>query len=212
MSSPVPEPETPGFIDYIRNGITRPAPLPAVFLLSLLVFIVSVIGGFAFFVNDNRALPGLSLNFLAAGDRYYMDGQYNNARREYQRAVDIAPADPQSLISLGVVYNTLGDTDRAMQLFKKALSHKPTEPSASHYVGILYLERGQPREAIPYIALSARNRSGVDAAQAYNDLGVAYSRAGDLARAAENYRKALQLNPRLSAAQQNLNAVEQQNP
>ena len=29
--------------------------------------------------------------------------------------------------------------------------------------------------AIPYIALSARNRRGADAAQAYNDLGVAYS-------------------------------------
>jgi predicted Zn-dependent protease len=93
-------------------------------------------------------------------------------------------------------------------MFKQALRYKPREPDASYFIGLLYLERGEPGEAIPYISLSARNRSGADAAQAYNDLGVAYSRIGDRQRAAENYRRALSLNPRLAAAQKNLDAVE----
>ena len=212
MSEPLPESAHPGFVQYIRSGIIRPALYSSIFLIFLTVFVLSVIGGLAFFVSSNNALPRLSLNFLAAGDRYYVDGQYNNALREYQRAVEIVPADPQSLMSLGTAYYALGNGERAMQVFKQALRHKPTEPNASYFVGLLYLERGQAKEAIPYIALSAQNRAGADAAQAYNDLGVAYSRIGDRQRAAENYRQALRLDPRLSAAQKNLDAVQQPNP
>lgn len=210
MSEPLSDPKHAGFIAYIRGGIARPGLFPSIFLISLLVFALSLVGGGVFYVTEYRSLPHLSLNFLAAGDQYYRDGQFNNALREYGRAVDIAPADPQSLMSLGTAYYALGDGDRAMHMFKQALRYKPTEPDASYFIGLLYLERGEPGDAIPYISLSARNRSGVDAAQAYNDLGVAYSRIGDLQRAAENYRRALSLNPRLAAAQQNLDAVEQQ--
>jgi len=212
MSDPLLEAEHPGFIQYLRSGIVRPSIYSAIFILSLGIFVLSLLGGLAFYVTGNTALPRLSLNFLAAGDEYYLDGQYNNALGEYQRAVDIAPADPQSLMSLGTVYYAMGDSERAMQTFKQALRYKPTEPNASYFIGLLYLERGQAQEAIPYISLSTQNRSGVDAAQAYNDLGVAYSRIGDTARAAENYRQALLLNPRLSAAQKNLDALEQRNP
>ena len=209
MSAPLSAAERPGFLQYLRNGFVRPSLYSSIFVFSLVVFVLSLLGGLAFYVAGNTALPRLSLNFLAAGDEYYVDGQYNNALREYQRAVDIAPADPQSLMSLGTVYYAMGDSDRAMQTFKQALRYKPTEPNASYFIGLLYLERGQANEAIPYISLSTQNRSGVDAAQAYNDLGVAYSRIGDTARAAENYRQALLLNPRLSAAQQNLNSLDQ---
>jgi len=212
MSEPLPEAKHPGFIHYVRSGFTRPTLYASIFLVSLLAFALSVTGGLAFYVRSNNALPRLSLNFLAAGDQYYIDGQYNNALREYQRAVEIVPADPQSLMSLGTVHYALGDAERAMQAFKQALRHKPTEPNASYFIGLLYLERGQPKEAIPYISLSAQHRAGLDKAQSYNDLGVAYSRTGDFARAAENYRQALLLNPRLSAAQKNLDALQQRSP
>lgn len=212
MSDPLSDAERPGFIHYVRSGFVRPTFYSAIFVVSLLAFVPSLIGGLAFYVNSNNTLPRLSLNFLAAGDKYYLDGQYNNALREYQRAVDIAPADPQSLMSLGTVYYAMGDSERAMQAFKKALRHKPAEANASYFIGLLYLERGAADEAIPYISLSTQNRTGVDAAQAYNDLGVAYSRTGDLSRAAENYRQALLLNPRLSAAQTNLDAIQRRNP
>ena len=212
MSDPSLEAQHPGFIQYLRNGFTRPSLYSAIFVLSLGIFVLSMLGGLAFYVTSNSALPRLSLNFLANGDEYYIDGQYNNALREYQRAVDIAPADPQSLMSLGTVYYAMGDSDRAMQTFKQALRYKPSEPNASYFIGLLYLERGQAKEAIPYISLSTQNRDGDDAAQAYNDLGVAYSRIGDSARAAENYRQALSLNPRLSAAQKNLDALESAAP
>ena len=212
MSDPSLEAQRPGFIQYLRNGFVRPSLYSAIFILSLGIFVLSMLGGLAFYVTSNSALPRLSLNFLANGDEYYIDGQYNNALREYQRAVDIAPADPQSLMSLGTVYYAMGDSDRAMQTFNQALRHKPSEPNASYFIGLLYLERGQAKEAIPYIALSTQNRDGVDAAQAYNDLGVAFSRIGDAAQAAENYRQALRLNPRLSAAQKNLDALESAGP
>jgi len=212
MADPLSEAECSGFIHFVRSGFVRPSLYSAIFVISLLVFSLSLIGGLAFYVNSNTALPRLSLNFLAAGEKYYLDGQYNNALREYQRAVDIAPADPQSLISLGTVYYAMGDSESAMQTVKQALRFNPKEPNASYFVGPLYLERGQAKEAIPYIALFTQYRSGGDAAQAYNDLGVAYSRTGDLVRAAENYRQALLLNPRLSAAQKNLDALEQRNP
>ena len=212
MSAPLSEAGRPGFVAYVRSAFTRPALYPSIFILSLLAFALSVMGGLAFYVSSHNALPRLSLNFLAAGDQYYLDGQYNNALREYQRAVDIVPADPQSLMSLGTVYYALGDGERAMQTFRQALSHKPTEPNASYFIGLLYLERGQAKEAIPYLALSTQYRSGTDAAQAYNDLGVAYSRTGDLARAADSYRQALLLDPRLSAAQKNLDALNKRNP
>jgi tetratricopeptide (TPR) repeat protein len=212
MSDPLSEAERPGFIQCLRNGFVRPSLYSVIFVFSLLVFVLSLLGGLAFYVNSNTALPRLSLNVLATGDEYYLDGQYNNALREYQRAVDVAPADSQSLISLGTVYYAMGDSEAAMQTVQQALRFKPREPNASYFIGLLYLERGQAKEAIPYISRFTQNRSGVDAAQAYNDLGVAYSRSGDLAQAAENYRQALLLNPRLSAAQKNLDALQQRNP
>jgi len=212
MSDPSLKAERPGFIQYLRNGFVRPSLYSAVFFLSLVVFALSLLGGVAYYITSNAALPGLSLNFLATGDEYYLDGQYNNALREYQRAVDIAPADPESLMSLGTAYYAMGEGERAMQTFKQALRHKPTEPNASYYIGLLLLERGQATEAISYISMSTQYKTGDDAAQAYNDLGVAYTRIGDSARAAKNYRQALLLNPRLAAAQKNLDALEQRSP
>ena len=208
MSEPLAETDSQGFIYYLRNGLTGRSVSSSVFFLTVLCFFASLTGGVVYYLQNYQSAPRLSLDFLAEGDQFYRDGNFSSAIKEYEAALAIAPANPQSLVNLGAAAYATGDKDRAVSAFQQALRFKSDEPDASYFLGLLYLERGELDAAIEMLSLSARVRSGVAAAQAYSDLGVAYSRRGDLKPAAESYQRALDIEPGFEPARRNLESIQ----
>jgi tetratricopeptide (TPR) repeat protein len=207
MSSASTDSDKHGFLYFVRNGVVKPSLYPSLLVAALLVVSITVATGLWYYSQQYSGLPRLSMDFLADGDAYYRDENYARALEEYTAALAIAPATPQTLVNLGATYFAMGDRGRAMSAFKRALYFKSDEPDASYNVGILYLQTERYAEAIHYLSIATRYRRGPSAALAYNDLGVAYARQGNLPDAAASYRRALEINPELVSAQNNLDSL-----
>jgi Tfp pilus assembly protein PilF len=67
---------------------------------------------------------------------------------------------------------------------------------------MLYFDQKDYAAAAPYFLEAVK--LGIESANVFNYLGICYSRTGDLRRAQENYRRALQLEPDLAEAHLNL--------
>jgi Flp pilus assembly protein TadD len=204
MPAQAKESDQCGFIDYIRAGFLSPSPKTVLFVISLSVFFISVAGGIAYYFSGHNALPRLSLYELTEGELKFQQGDIAGALKEFDGAVSISPATSRYLMSLGVAANASGDKSGAIDAFKQVLRFKDDHPDANYYLGLLYLEGNQLDVAIWHINRSIEVRPAVESVTAYNDLGVAYARKGDLQRAAESYRQALAIDPNYRAAQENL--------
>ena len=193
-----------GLLRYLRRGLADFSPAAWMFSLAALVFAIAVAAGFGFYLARYGSPPRLSLYVLEDGERYFRKGDTARALQEFAAAAAVAPADTQNQVNLGAAAYAAGDRVRAMQAFRQALRYDSDQPEASYYLGVMYLQDGRVDEAIALISRSLPGRSGAAAATAYNDLGVAYARKGDLARAADSYQRALEIDPGLDAARRNL--------
>lgn len=210
MQEPATDDDRFGFTHYLRSGVLNPSPYSSLFVLSVLLFIAAVVGGSAFYVSRQAALPGLSLNVLAEGESSYRAGNLARARDEFQDMAEISPGDSNALVNLGVAENALGNQSGAIDAFKRALRSKPDHAAAYNYLGLIYLQRNELDAAIHYLSQSIRFWAEDAAAPLYNDLGVAYKRRGDREKAAQNFARALEIDPDLVSAQTNLANLRQQ--
>lgn len=114
------------------------------------------------------------------------------AFRYYQKAVDPAAADPESLAHASEQYND-------------ALKLTPTMPDALNGMGLIALRQGKPDDAI--VKFKQAIASKPNFADAYNNLGVAYRAKGNLVQARAYFARALQINPNNKLAKDNLASV-----
>ena len=193
-----------GFCHFIREGILRPAPYPTLLVLSLLLYLAAIIGGAGYNASEHGQPPSLSLNVLGQAESSYRAGELTQAHLEYTQAAAISPKDTTYLMGLGVTDNALGEQTRAIDTFKQVLRIKPDHADASYFLGLLYLQRNEIETAIAYLSLSIRVRPENTTASLLNDLGVAYRRNGEPAKARQSFARALSIEPELQSAQQNL--------
>jgi tetratricopeptide (TPR) repeat protein len=62
------------------------------------------------------------------------DGDLDDARRFYQRALDLEPRHPRALVELAGVYEKLGRPERALVLYERALVAEPNQPAVARLV------------------------------------------------------------------------------
>ncbi|TDJ46037.1 MAG: tetratricopeptide repeat protein [Gammaproteobacteria bacterium] len=204
MQAPATDDDRFGFTHYLRSGLLHPSPYASLLVLAVWLFVAALIGGSAFHIARQAALPGLSLNVLAAGESSYRAGELVQARDEFLDAAGISPGNSSFLVNLGVAENALGNQLGAIDAFERAIRVKPDHAAANYYLGLLHLQRNEVDAAIYYLSQSIRFWSGPAGAPVYNDLGVAYKRKGDHEKAAQSFTRALEIDPALISAQSNL--------
>ncbi len=67
-------------------------------------------------------------------------GDYDKARRAFERAAGKAPRDPDVLNMLAYSQRKTGQLDRAIETYKKALGLRPKFPQAREYLAEAYLQ------------------------------------------------------------------------
>ncbi len=55
------------------------------------------------------------------GNLQYLKGKYNDARKSYEKAAELDPADPYVLVNLSLCYLKLNKKDKAAQIFRRAV-------------------------------------------------------------------------------------------
>lgn len=124
---------------------------------------------------------------------YQEERNFPQARREYERVVQIWPFYAEAHNNLGVVYKELGMYDQALAQLKKAIALNPRYSRAYHNLGVVYQILGDWKQATKhYETTLSLERNHLST---YNNLGLVYRSQKRLHEAREVLEKALAINP-----------------
>lgn len=119
-------------------------------------------------------------------------GNYEEAIKDFTKAIRYAPKDPVPLAARGYVYQKMGKNDEAIADYTKAIALDPADDELYLIRGVAYSLKGLTDEAIldysRAIAINPRN------ADAYFNRAQAYEAKNMNDQAVEDYRVAARLN------------------
>jgi tetratricopeptide (TPR) repeat protein len=140
------------------------------------------------------------------GDQYFQQGNYRAASVEYRAAVTSEPKDAALRQKLARTYLAMGAFDVAKQEFVRAADLLPEDAAAQLDAGEALLRTGEFRDAVTRAETVISKDPRSVRAHLLKGLGTAGLK--DLNGAGEDIRKALELDPQLSAGYTNLGAIE----
>jgi len=134
-------------------------------------------------IEEYRTILAEDPNNLAAimalANAYFDSGQWREAARMYERALELNPRNADVLTDLGTSYRYLGRPDRAREAYRRALGFEPGHVNARYNLGVVY-------------------------AFDFKDYARAIYYWEDLLRIAPNYPGAAALRSRIAALQKGL--------
>ncbi len=126
--------------------------------------------------------------------------EFAKAAASYEQSLLINAAQPDNYVHLGELLLTrLRDNDRAVKLLQDARRHFPTAPQLTYLLAVALREAKQTQQAVTTFeeALQEAQAQGAAIAngQFYFEYGAAAERAGLYEKAAELFKKSIQLDP-----------------
>ncbi len=146
----------------------------------------------------------LSLDNL--GNAYRLQKRWDEARKALERALEIAPEDPEANYSLGMVCAQTGDTARADEYLQRALKARPAYPEALNNLGVLYLVTQRRDQAVASFEECIRAAPAFD--QAYLNLARVHVLEGARDKARDVLRDLLKQHPDHAQAKQMLEQLQ----
>ncbi|MGH9834069.1 MAG: tetratricopeptide repeat protein, partial [Blastocatellia bacterium] len=123
-------------------------------------------------------------------------GRHEEAMAMINRHIALAPKEANAHNSLGLILHWAGRDDEAIAAYEKSLALDPHFDLATVHLGNTYFHQGRYRKAIDqyqrYIQIA---RSQMERARGYGRIAWVYWKKGDRARAEENARRELGLEP-----------------
>lgn len=136
---------------------------------------------------------------------YQEEKNFPQARRAYEKVVQMWPVYAEAHNNLGVVYKELGMYEQALGEFKKALALNPRYAMAYHNLGVVHQIKGEWKVATKsydmVLSLDANHLGS------YNNLGLVYRSQKRPHEAREILEKALAINPAFAQTHYNLALV-----
>jgi cellulose synthase operon protein C len=141
--------------------------------------------------------------YLLAGMMYESQSNWDQAKAEYQQALNIQPDSP--LASNNLAYLLLqhgGNVDVALAMAQTARRGMPDLPNAADTLGFAYYQKGVYQSAIEMFQESLRlsEKRGADDPDVHYHLGLAYQKANLPAQARQQLERALKISPNFSDA------------
>jgi tetratricopeptide (TPR) repeat protein len=158
----------------------------------------------ATFEEFSAKYPEIYAVRLNIGSAFLEKGDLDRAEAEFRAVLDKngpsledlrkqKETSLKALSGLGEVALKRGDFETARGFFQRALEISPEDPSAAYNVGEIFFSNQKIDDAIAYFELAIKIKK--DWPKAYHRLGLVYLNKGDLAKALENLKKFLELDP-----------------
>jgi Flp pilus assembly protein TadD len=148
--------------------------------------------------------PDYSYAYDGLGITYDMTGDPQMAAECYRKAIQLNPGNTIFYNNLGVSLMAGGKAEEAVENLRKSIAIKPDFNRAINNLGLAYGMLGKDDKAFAIF-----KRLGNEAV-AYNNMGYVYQLRNDREKAAEMYRRAIELNPDLKSAKRNLKEIERE--
>ncbi len=147
--------------------------------------------------------PGSVVDFDAvslniSGDRYYQNGQINQAMAEFKRALELDPENINVHNSLGVCYGFLGAYEKAVKIFQTAAGLAPDELMPVYNIGLAKLMIGDKEAALE--SFRAALEKDPEVFEPTFQVGRVYFDIGKPKKARPFLEKATSLNPENATA------------
>jgi len=144
---------------------------------------------------------------LVVADTLSLHGNFEGAEGVYRKVLTLDPDNATALNNYGyLLAERKVRLDEAEGMIRKALQLKPNEPAFLDSLGWVYFQRGNYRQALPYLERAAQRRP--DDAEVRYHLGMVYWRLGNLSAARKEFQATLRLNPNFHPAKKALDALE----
>lgn len=150
-------------------------------------------------------VPEVAREAAAEGNRAFLEGDYETARKAYRRVLDLAPGNLVGLVNLGAVEFRAGNHEEAEKLLLEAVNKKLDNAPAWLTLGILYYENRRLDEA--HAALAQAVLYDKANPRAHNYLGAVFGAKDWLDGAAAELRRAVQIDPAYRDAHYNLAVI-----
>ncbi len=129
------------------------------------------------------------------GVNYLVKGNIEMAYFELGKAARLMPKDPDVHFALGTVHAARKDYSRALEEYKLTIRLDPEYADAYNNIGFVYFKLEQWDKAIEYCRKALNQISYQTPEKALTIIGDSYYRKGDNAKAIENLKRALGINP-----------------
>ncbi|WJW76264.1 type IV pilus biogenesis/stability protein PilW [Thiohalobacter sp. IOR34] len=134
------------------------------------------------------------------GIGYMQRGMLAVSMEKLQKAIRQDPQLPAAHNAIAVLYERLGENDKAEAHFRKALRLDPGFSRAHNNFGTFLCRRGRWPEAEAHFTTAAADPLYPQALMALANAGICAQGAGDLDKAEDYLRQALNHNPRFAVA------------
>ena len=158
------------------------------------------------FLKALQLNPHHLLALVNLGNAYRAEKRWDSARQVLQRAVDLAPNDPEANYALGMVFAQTDDTAKAYDHLQAALRARPNYPEALNNLGVLYLVTQRRDDAMASFEQCIRVAPVFD--QAYLNLARVYALEGARDKARTVLQNLLKQHPDHSQAKQMLEQLQ----
>ena len=156
---------------------------------------------------SNSTLPGEKVSLQQAsqynvelGVAYLQQGRRDLAMQKLQLALQQNSDNANAYMSLGLLYNSIGDTTRAEENFRTALRKAPDNPQIQNNYAVFLCQHGKPQDSEKYFMEAAQNPLYPTPEAAYTNAGVCANKIPDTTAAAQYFQKALAVNPNFPEA------------
>jgi tetratricopeptide (TPR) repeat protein len=137
---------------------------------------------------------------MGLGIIYDTQKKYEQAKENYQKALKISPNFAPAANNLAYLFAERGENiDEALNLARSAKEQFPDDPHISDTLGWVYYKKNVFTRAITY--LKEANEKIPDRSTMRYHLGMAYYKNGDNELAKKELRRALELDPKFSGAE-----------
>lgn len=125
------------------------------------------------------------------GASYLDNGQFNDAFREFEKAIKLNPRSKETLNYLGYLSMRFKKYDEAIGYYKKAISIDPDYSEAMNNLGVTYAETENWDEALRYFESALSNPMYNTPEMAYANKGYVLYMKGDYSSAERAVKEAL---------------------
>jgi tetratricopeptide (TPR) repeat protein len=151
-----------------------------------------------------RKSPGAWRPHFQLGFAYYKAQRYDEALQEFEKTARLHPSDGDLLLDWGLTYDGLNQLQPALEKLQQSALWQPTAQVYSQ-IGMVYGKLEKWPEALAALDVAERLDSNFPDTYVYR--GVVHTKNNEWVYAIQDFRRALELDPGNTRAQQFLKAV-----
>lgn len=204
-----------GFLGQILTKLKTGKREVAAGLSVILIIVMTVVSWHRgkYFENNlvfarewSQTSPNYYLPFYNLGRSYEEQGNYTEAKRAYEKSLELEPSFAPNYLNLGTLNLKESELIEAEAYFIVYKNLVPNSSKADYHIGLIKLYSEAYQEARDRFEEAMRIEAFPEG---YNNLGITYEMLGEFDLARTSYLKALDLAPDFEAARNNLENLEE---